>query len=140
MSSICTLPPFWAQWVAHFCAKAPGKVEAGRGRNRAYYGRVSRLMRELCGPCIFGLFIEPTSAASTPMNEGHSHTYKAFLAMMVMDAEADARANPGNQKAPPTNGVRFSNAALIRSKSATGAALITRFPGSLSNAAQSTLP
>ncbi len=74
------------------------------------------------------------------MNASFNHSYKAFLAMMAMDAEADARANPEHPKATPANGVRSSNEALIHSKPATEAAHTMRFPDSHSNAEQSTLP
>jgi hypothetical protein len=74
------------------------------------------------------------------MDSNRNHSLEAFLAILSMDALADAQANREWQTPITANGVRFSKAALSRSKSATGAARIMRLPGALANPAIPTIP
>ncbi len=74
------------------------------------------------------------------MDSSRNHSLEAFAAILSKDALADAQASRDWQTPITTNGVRFSNAALTRSKSATGAARIMRFPGELPSAGKPTIP
>ena len=100
-------------------------------------------MQEISLSCILWLSTAPSTRHASHnlvMDSSRNHSLEAFLAILTKDALADA--NPGPDWQPPitSKGVRFSNDARMRSKAATGAAGIMRFPGELPKSAQSTIP